>query len=348
MPADLPEKYSILFADLIIDPYVRRWLTTQYQLKRADNTIKAYGWALRHFTAFCQSQQLNHLQARKEHIAAYIQHMFTQQVQRAGRQQGLSNATMQQRLTAVHLFYDFLAQEHVLADNPVTRGTHRPGQRYRQSRDSRRGLLPRYKKLPWIPTEEQWHSILVAAMEEPLRNRLMLALAYDGALRREEVCSLAITDIDPAYRLVTLRAENTKSRASRIVHYSEATGKLYAAYLRQRMQLSRVRGPLLLSESHRNRAEPISIWSWSKTVQALAQRAGVQQFTTHTLRHLRLTDLARSGMELNLIASYAGHKSLETTMLYIHMSGREIIEKFARGMNSIHQQRERTIARLLQ
>jgi len=348
MPAALPEKIAHLFADLVDDPYALRWLTIQYQLKRADNTVKAYGWGIKYFIAFCRDRQLNYLQICREHIAAYIQHMFTQQVQRARQQQGLSNATMQQRLTAVHLFYDFLAQEQILLDNPVIRGTYRAGQRYRQSQDSRRGLLPRYKKLPWIPTEEQWHCILTAAMDEPLRNRLMLALAYDGALRREEVCSLAITDIDPAYRLITLRAETTKSQTSRVVYYSQATGQLYAAYLRQRMQLSRARGPLLLSASPRNRGEPISIWSWSKTVQALAKRAGVEQFTTHTLRHLRLTDLARSGMELNLIASYAGHKSLETTMMYIHLSGREIIKKFTSGMNSIHQQRERTITRLLQ
>jgi integrase len=33
---------------------------------------------------------------------------------------------------------------------------------------------------------------------EPIRNRVMLALAYDAALRREELCSLRTDDLDPA------------------------------------------------------------------------------------------------------------------------------------------------------
>ena len=43
-------------------------------------------------------------------------------------------------------------------------------------------------KLPWIPGEAEWL---------PIRNRLMLALAYDSALRREELCALRTDDLDP-------------------------------------------------------------------------------------------------------------------------------------------------------
>ena len=37
--------------------------------------------------------------------------------------------------------------------------------------------------------------------QEPLRNRLMFALAYDAALRREELCALDLRDVDPAHRI---------------------------------------------------------------------------------------------------------------------------------------------------
>jgi site-specific recombinase XerD len=49
-------------------------------------------------------------------------------------------------------------------------------------------------------------------------------------------------------------------------------------------------------------------------VQGIARRAGVQQFSTHTLRHPCLTDLARAGWELHLIATFAGHRSTQTTL----------------------------------
>jgi hypothetical protein len=39
-------------------------------------------------------------------------------------------------------------------------------------------------QLPWIPNEDDWHSILHVAHLEPIRNRVMLAFAYDAGLRR--------------------------------------------------------------------------------------------------------------------------------------------------------------------
>ena len=86
------------------------------------------------------------------------------------------------------------------------------------------------------------------------------------ALRREELCSLRTDDLDPAHRMIRVRAETTKGRRQRAVPYSAATGALLAGYLRERRQLSVARGPLFLSTSHRNRAQPITMWTWSKVV----------------------------------------------------------------------------------
>jgi len=158
-----------------------------------------------------------------------------------------------------------------------------------------RGLVPRQETLPWIPTEQQWLDILAVAATEPPRNRVMLALAYDAALRREELCSLRTDDLDPRRRILRVRAETTKNRLERVVPYSAPTGVLLQGYLAHRATLSRARGPLFLSESRRNRAQPLSLWTWSKVVRRIAIHAGVPQFSTHTTRHLCLTDLARMG-----------------------------------------------------
>jgi integrase/recombinase XerD len=53
---------------------------------------------------------------------------------------------------------------------------------------------------------------------------MMLALAYDAALRREERCALRTEDLDPAHRTLRVRAEPTKTRRERVVPYSAATG----------------------------------------------------------------------------------------------------------------------------
>ena len=255
---------------------------------------------------------------------------------------GLSIATLQLRVTVVRLFYDFLVEEGVRDRNPVGRGY-----RSRDERAGRRGLVGRMDRLPWIPTDAQWRGVLEVAASEPLRNRLMLALAYDAALRREELCLLASDDLDPAHRTLRVRAETTKARRGRVVPYSAVAGELLARYLKHRSQITAARGALFVSESPRNRAQPISAWTWSKVVRSIALRAGVPSFSTHTLRHLCLTDLARSGWEIGQIAAFAGHRSTDTTQRYIHLSGRDLAARLERGMTQLHAQRIAQIAEAL-
>lgn len=83
-----------------------------------------------------------------------------------------------------------------------------------------------------------------------VRTRFMFALSYDAALRRQELVTLDTTDIDPAHRLIRIRAEHAKSRCERVVPYSPPTGQLYTSYLDERRAISRARGPLFLSVSN--------------------------------------------------------------------------------------------------
>jgi integrase len=131
------------------------------------------------------------------------------------------------------------------------------------------------------------------------------------------------------------------------VPYSAPTGELYAAYLGRRRELSRARGPLFLSESRRNRAQPVTVWTWSKVVARVAARAGVPRFATHTPRHLCLTDLARAGWDLHDIARFAGHRSTQTTLQYIHLNCRDLADKLERGMAQIHAWRATLAAEVL-
>ena len=144
---------------------------------------------------------------------------------------GLANATLQQRLVPVRLFYDFLVEEGLRQSNPVGRGRYAVG---RPVGGSAWPLVPRMVKLPWIPTDQQWLDVLAVFRVEPIRNRLMLALAYDAALRREELCALRTDDLDPAHRMLRIRAETTKTRRERAVPYSMPTGELLSGYLAHR------------------------------------------------------------------------------------------------------------------
>jgi integrase/recombinase XerD len=288
----------------------------------APNTLDAYSRALERYLRFLESRSITSLAVTRGDVGLYL----------AGFQTRLSNATIQQLLTVVRLFHAFLMEDGVRPSSPVTQT------------GGGRGMVARHHKLPWIPNEEDWKSILLAARAESIRNRTMLAFAYDAGLRREELCRLQSSDLDPSRRMLRVRAETTKGRRERVLPYSVSSSELLRQYLEHRRTFGKNRGPLFLSESRRNYGEPISIWSWSKIILHMAQRAGVERFSTHTLRHLCLTDLARAGWDIHEIATFAGHRSIQTTLLYIHLSGRDLSLKLAAGMAQIHARRTQMLA----
>jgi integrase/recombinase XerD len=315
------------------------WLRVWADLGRARRTIDAYALGLAEYLEMCEREGVDPVIAKRAHIAVYVRELTGRPSRRGANvvsidsRAALANATIQQRLVPVRLFYDYLMEEGLRESNPIGRGRYTPG---RRSGGRQRGLVPRLTKLPWIPSEQQWLDILAVAAEEPVRNRLMLALAYDTALRRQELCSLRTDDLDPARRTLRVRAETTKNRLERVVPYSASTGVLLSSYLAHRATISRARGPLFLSESRRNHAQPLSLWTWSKVVRSIAVDAGVPRFSTHTTRHLCLTDLARMGWELHAIATSAGHRHTDSTLAYIHLSGRDLADKLSKGMEHIH------------
>ena len=213
-------------------PTCRAWLTFQSHRGLAGNTLDAYSRGLEAFLHFLSDKQLSVPAVTPIHIGSYLASLQSC----AGY---LSNATVQQRLTVLRLFYAYLIEEGLCKKSPVGQaGSH--------------ALVRLHRKLPWIPNENDWQAILTAAMTEPVRNRVMLTFAYDAGLRREELCSLCTEDLDPSRRMIRVRAENTKGRRDRVVPYSATSGALLMQYLDQRRAVGQKRGRLFLSESRRN------------------------------------------------------------------------------------------------
>jgi site-specific recombinase XerD len=315
----------------------RAWMTFQACRGLAYNTLDAYGRNLERYLFFLRQTGVQPWDVKQDQVALYLHDLLAISVT-PEKESRLANATIQQHLTTVRLFHEYLLEEERCKRNVFKQG----------SGFSSRPLIRREHKLPWIPTDEDWCRVLAVAAKEPIRNRLMLAMNYDAGLRREELCSLETGDIDPSRRVIRIRSETTKNRRTRVLPYSAITGELFGLYLQKRRALSMSRGRLFLSESRRNLGQPISIWSWSKVVRAIAKRADANGFSTHTMRHLCLTDLARADWDIHEIATFAGHRNIETTMIYIHLSARDLAAKFTSTMDQVHQRRLELMKELFQ
>src|SRR5262245_2827177 len=91
----------------------RTWLTIQDDLGLTPGTIDAYGRALQDYLRCLAGIGVDPQAVTREHVARYVGDLRSRPSRRAGAGAavGLSNATLQQRLTAARLFHDFLVEE---------------------------------------------------------------------------------------------------------------------------------------------------------------------------------------------------------------------------------------------
>jgi integrase/recombinase XerD len=295
----------------------------------SSNTVIAYGRSLESLIEF--TGHLATLRLDPPLVHGFLAHLRRTMSRHPGSTGAfLSQATIAQRLVALRAYADYLVDSQVLRSNPVARGQVRWTAEGAPV-PTRRGLVPYGKRVPRLPTEEQWTRLLAVLRKSNIRDQLMVTLAYDGALRRDELVTLCLTDFDFAVREVSIRPEHSKNGRGRRLIYSETTSALLRAYLPERRTLRSSRPNLFLSVSPRNRGQALTGYTWGALAARLAQEAVIPGFSTHTLRHLRLTDLAKSGLDIKELALFAGHRGTGTTMSYIHLSGRDLAPAFARA-----------------
>jgi len=100
-----------------VNAQARAWLTTETLLGLAPNTLDAYARGLDDFLGFCQRVDISPTTATRADLARYVGDLrgrprpqIRQSTPALTPPVGLSNATLQQRLTAVRLFFDFLIE----------------------------------------------------------------------------------------------------------------------------------------------------------------------------------------------------------------------------------------------
>ena len=68
------------------------------------------------------------------------------------------------------------------------------------------------------------------------------------------------------------------------------------------------------------RGQPLSAKGMDEILTAARRRAGLDHATCHELRHTCLTRLREAGMALETVQAQAGHASIESTRVYLHLA----------------------------
>ena len=174
-------------------------------------------------------------------------------------------------------------------------------------------------RLPTILSQQEVAQLIDAALTS--YHRTLLMTLYATGARRAELTHLKVSDID-SQRMV-IRIQGGKGRKDRDVMLSP---KLLEELRAHWCRLQRKPSSWLFPGNRDHRGDqPIDTKTvWHACKQA-AKRAGIKKDVhPHTLRHSFATHLLEAGADLRTIQILLGHRDLEETTIYLHLSERHL------------------------
>jgi len=255
----------------------------------AQSTIRAYIRTVEHFARHfhCQPDRLG-----PAHIRQYQAAMF--------RTWKLAPNTVTQRLAALRFLYiQVLKRGWSVAETPYPK---------------------KVLHLPEILSQQEV-ARLIDATETPFQRILIMTLYATGA-RRAEVARLKVSDIDSQRMVIHIRGG--KGRKDRDVMLSPALLEELRTYwrgLRRKPTVWLFPG----NKWHTSHRPVTTKVLWMACRQA-ALRAGLEHkhIHPHTLRHCFATHLLEAGADLRTIQILLGHRDLEETTIYLHLSRKHL------------------------
>ena len=169
------------------------------------------------------------------------------------------------------------------------------------------------------------HYNLSAAQVEAMqaRDRAMLAIFYGCGVRRNEGVNIDVGDIN--FDRSMLHVRKGKNYKERFVPISKTSLKYLQDYIYdQRPEITQgSKTESLFISMRARRMDGQTMLLRLKYLQHQTENADLieKEIGLHTLRHSIATHLLQAGMELESIARFLGHSTLESTQIYTHLAG---------------------------
>jgi integrase/recombinase XerD len=220
---------------------------------------------------------------------------------------GLSDQTTNARLRFLKTFYNFLASEELVDNNPAEqvkfiKMDDRPFQPLTEDEMKRLLDIPDKRHYP------QW------------RDYCLMMLLYDSGMRINEAINISTDDLDLKGRRIVLPGEKSKGRRVRIIPLSNHVIKLLIELITE-------------NETHFNNKYIFLNWygeqmaedTFRRNLNRYVKRAGItKSFTCHDFRRQSITEMLSNGASIFAVQSIVGHRQLSTTKKYCHFDEQTI------------------------
>jgi integrase/recombinase XerD len=262
-------------------------------------TIVAYTSDLGQFAEFLKKHHRLLSNARREDVRAFMQDLFSNQVD--GRSVG-------RKLSAIRQLYRYLLLDGKIHKDP-TLNIDSPKQ---------------WKVLPKALSRNEVDTMLTTPREGirspraqalALRDCAMLELLYCGGLRVSEVAGARLEDLklDLGYILV-----HGKGDKERMVPLGVPAQQALKHYLQSGRELlaGKKNSPSLFVGASARRLTRQRVWQ----LVGQASLATGRHASPHMLRHSCATHMVENGADLRTVQTILGHSDVSTTQIYTHVA----------------------------
>jgi len=330
-------------AGMLVEPIVR-YLKYLDRIGSARQTLRSYAHSLKHYWQYLTQQRLDWQQVTLDDLARFVLWLKVP----SGSLKVLpvhpvpqvrSNRTINHALTVVRSFYDYhwrMEEAIMNVKDKTTTLLPARARRYKsflhhltKGSPVEKNILkqPEAKRQrPKTITKDQMQQLLDACLNQ--RDRLLVRLLYESAIRVGEALSLWVQDVDVAENKVHIcdrgplenGAEIKTIHSPRSVDVSAALIDAIVAYVGVAHTAEVETNHLFIKQHGARAGQALTYADVDSLFRRLRNKTGLA-VTPHMLRHTMLTALAEQGWAPELLQERAGHASFQQTyQTYVHPS----------------------------
>jgi len=283
-----------------IDEYLKY---LEYENNYSELTIKNYRKDLVQFLELTLVEDLR--MVLKSDIRLYLKALFDLNEK---------SSTVSRKISSLKSFYKFMKEKGYVDINPAV------SIRY----PKREKLLPKY--VPYNELESMLEVSKLGFFGE--RNNLIIELMYSTGVRVSELVNIKLCDIDFDSKRIRIMGKGSYERFVFYGDYASLVLDKYISNLRCKLLDGRIEEFLFLNKN----GGKITTRGIAKIIDSIINQTSIKiKVSPHTLRHTFATHLLDNGCDLRSVQDMLGHKSINSTEVYTHVSSERLKEVYFRS-----------------
>lgn len=304
--------FLCIFALVKIEEAIQRFadhVTVERRL--AAGTVKYYVGGVEDFAQFLATRNITDVdQIDPRHVREWQMELISS---------GHIPSTVTKLLTALRVWFRYLRLKHYMDRDIMARITPPKSEKH----------LPVFFRQQEV---EHIYDDIYPDSFDGQRDKLLLRMLYETGMRRSELATLPVENIDTRSLTIKVRGKRNKERVIPIENELAHNITRYLALREQVIAEQREQNPeyeepcTLLVNSNGKAVNDAKIYRIVEHYMAILSNA--ERTSPHIFRHTFATHMLDEGANIDAIKDLLGHSSLDSTEVYTHVTRQHLKESY--------------------